>query len=55
MNEKDWLEMTEENFKEIFKDSPIKRTKFQGIKRNLSFIQNPSTDEPISSASGKNA
>jgi epoxyqueuosine reductase len=55
MKEKDWLDLTEENFKEIFKDSPIKRTKFQGIKRNLSFIQNPSTDEPISSASGKNA
>jgi epoxyqueuosine reductase len=55
MKEKDWLEMTEENFKEIFRDSPIKRTKFQGIKRNLSFILNPSTDEPISSASGKNA
>jgi epoxyqueuosine reductase len=55
MKEKDWLEMTEENFKEIFKDSPIKRTKFQGIKRNLSFIQNSSSDEPISSAPGKNA
>lgn len=36
----DWEEMTEENFKMIFKNSPIKRTKFQGIKRNLKFIQN---------------
>lgn len=35
---KEWEELTEENFKLIFKDSPIKRTKFQGIKRNLKFI-----------------
>ncbi len=34
-----WEELTEENFKIIFKDSPIKRTKFQGIKRNLQFIK----------------
>ena len=34
----DWEELTEENFKIIFKDSPIKRSKFEGIKRNLSFI-----------------
>lgn len=35
----DWEELTEENFKVIFKDSPIKRTKFEGIKRNLKFIK----------------
>ena len=34
-----WEELTEENFKIIFQDSPIKRTKFQGIKRNLQFIK----------------
>lgn len=34
----DWEELTEESFKIIFKDSPIKRTKFTGIKRNLKFI-----------------
>lgn len=34
----DWEELTEESFKIIFKDSPIKRTKFAGIKRNLHFI-----------------
>ena len=39
MNEKDWSELTEEKFKIIFTDSPIKRTKFSGIKRNLQFIQ----------------
>lgn len=36
----DWEEMTEENFKKIFKNSPVNRTKFQGIKRNLKFIKN---------------
>lgn len=35
----DWEELTEESFKIIFKDSPLKRTKFQGIKRNLKFLQ----------------
>ena len=40
-NEKDWDTLTEEKFKIIFKDSPLKRTKFSGIKRNLQFIQQP--------------
>ncbi|MBS1733175.1 MAG: tRNA epoxyqueuosine(34) reductase QueG [Bacteroidetes bacterium] len=35
----DWEALTEDAFRSIFKDSPIKRTKYQGIKRNLSFIQ----------------
>jgi epoxyqueuosine reductase len=34
----DWEEMTEESFKIIFKNSPLKRSKFSGIKRNLKFI-----------------
>ncbi|MEJ7610546.1 MAG: tRNA epoxyqueuosine(34) reductase QueG [Ferruginibacter sp.] len=37
--EADWNELTEEKFKIIFKDSPLKRTKYAGIKRNLQFIQ----------------
>ncbi len=35
----DWEEMTEESFKTIFKNSPLKRSKFEGIKRNLNFIK----------------
>jgi epoxyqueuosine reductase len=35
----DWDELTEENFKLIFKNSPLKRSKFTGIKRNLRFIK----------------
>ncbi|MBI1341330.1 MAG: tRNA epoxyqueuosine(34) reductase QueG [Terrimonas sp.] len=33
----DWENLTEEGFKKIFRDSPLKRTKYQGIKRNLTF------------------
>lgn len=35
----DWEELTEESFKIIFKDSPLKRSKYAGIKRNLKFIE----------------
>lgn len=38
---KDWDELTEESFKKIFKHSPLKRSKFSGIKRNLQFIKQP--------------
>ena len=34
----DWEELTEETFRIIFKDSPLKRSKFEGIKRNLKFL-----------------
>ena len=34
----DWEDLTEESFKIIFKDSPLKRSKYAGIKRNLKFI-----------------
>ncbi len=35
----DWEELTEESFKKIFKDSPLKRAKYQGIKRNLTLVK----------------
>lgn len=35
----DWEELTEESFKIIFKDSPLKRSKYAGIKRNLKFLK----------------
>ena len=35
----DWEELSEESFKKIFKDSPIKRARFSGIKRNLEFLK----------------
>lgn len=36
---KDWIEITEETFRIVFKDSPIKRTKFDGLKRNVKFLE----------------
>lgn len=38
-SEKEWDEMTEEEFKKIFADSPLKRAKYNGIRRNLQFIK----------------
>lgn len=35
----DWEEMTEEVFRKVFKKSAVKRTKFEGLKRNLKFIK----------------
>ena len=34
---KDWIELTEEVFKVVFKESPLKRTKYQGLKRNIKY------------------
>ena len=39
-SKKDWEEITEEVFLKVFKNSPIKRTKFEGIKRNINFLKN---------------
>ncbi len=35
----DWEEITEEVFAELFRRSPLKRTKFEGLKRNVEFIK----------------
>lgn len=39
MSKKDWEEITEETFKFVFKNSPLKRTKFGGLKRNIDFLR----------------
>jgi epoxyqueuosine reductase len=36
-NREEWLEITEEIFHRLFKDSPVQRTKFSGLKRNIIF------------------
>ncbi|TDO97796.1 tRNA epoxyqueuosine(34) reductase QueG [Flavobacterium sp. 245] len=38
-SKKDWTEITEETFRIVFKNSPIKRTKFEGLKRNINFLE----------------
>ncbi len=35
----DWQALSEESFKKIFKHSPLKRSKWKGILRNLRFVQ----------------
>ncbi|MCF8319660.1 MAG: tRNA epoxyqueuosine(34) reductase QueG [Flavobacterium sp.] len=39
MTKTDWEEITEETFKSVFKNSAVKRTKFEGFKRNINFIK----------------
>ncbi|WP_326935006.1 tRNA epoxyqueuosine(34) reductase QueG [Flavobacterium sp. PL11] len=39
MSKKDWIDITEETFKAVFKNSPLKRAKFQGLKRNIDFLK----------------
>jgi epoxyqueuosine reductase len=34
-----WEEMTEETFKKIFSNSPLQRTRFSGIRRNLQLLK----------------
>lgn len=35
---REWREITQELFSEIFRKSPVKRTKFSGLKRNINFL-----------------
>jgi len=39
-----WESMEKEDFERLFRKSPIKRTKFTGLKRNLKFVLNESGD-----------
>ena len=36
----EWQELTQDVFQEIFKKSPVKRTKFAGLIRNIEFLNN---------------
>lgn len=38
MSKADWLDLSEDIFRELFKNSAVKRTKFEGIKRNIDFL-----------------
>lgn len=40
MNREDWQEITKEVFNKLFKKSAVKRTRFQGLKRNIRFLDN---------------
>jgi epoxyqueuosine reductase len=38
MGRSDWEDLTEDIFKELFRRSAVKRTKFEGLKRNIRFL-----------------
>ncbi len=40
LKKEEWKELSQELFSEIFKKSPVKRTKFSGLKRNIEFLMN---------------
>lgn len=39
LSTQDWQDLTEEEFKKIFQHSPLKRSKWKGLQRNVKFIQ----------------
>lgn len=39
MTKREWIEITDETFKKVFKNSPLKRTKLSGLKRNIDFLK----------------
>lgn len=39
LKKQDWEDITTEIFQKIFKKSPVKRTKFEGLKRNIDFLK----------------
>lgn len=38
-NSREWASLTEDRFREVFRHSPLKRSKFSGIMRNLNFVK----------------
>ena len=39
MSKKDWTELTEETFNAVFKNSPLKRAKYAGMTKNITFLK----------------
>lgn len=39
LSSNEWEQLTEEEFKKIFRHSPLSRSKYKGIQRNLKFLQ----------------
>lgn len=39
MQKQDWIEMTDAVFKKVFQKSAVKRTKYEGLKRNINFCK----------------
>lgn len=39
LRKEDWMEMDKPRFNELFRNSAVKRTRFEGLKRNLRFLE----------------
>ncbi|MBI9037209.1 MAG: tRNA epoxyqueuosine(34) reductase QueG [Bacteroidales bacterium] len=39
LKKEDWINLNKEDFNRIFKNSALKRTKFEGLKRNIDFVK----------------
>lgn len=39
LKKQDWMDLQEEGFQILFQRSPVKRTKFKGLKRNITFLK----------------
>jgi epoxyqueuosine reductase len=42
MSRSDWQELTQEVFSKLFAKSAVKRTKYQGLMRNIKFLDDAS-------------
>lgn len=47
MNEREWVDMTRDIFNEIFKKSAVKRTRFEGLKRNIEYKKKARPDSNL--------
>ena len=43
MSKGEWINLTEDQYDELFSGSAVKRTKFKGLKRNIDFLCNPNS------------
>jgi len=39
LSKEEWKNLSRESFQEIFRKSPVKRTKYEGLKRNIDFVE----------------
>jgi epoxyqueuosine reductase len=47
MHKNDWKEITHEVFNHLFKNSAVNRAKYNGLKRNIDFVLNDESVEPV--------
>ncbi len=50
MDRREWVEMTEEVFNNVFKNSPLQRARYTGLRRNVDFVTGSSgatSSEPV--------